>query len=249
MRPATSTFLHKGFMIAQCRMNGSKESDARIKGRRHHRKCPTLAGACHTKCLPVILRQSTDEIYCTQSTDNHPVIIEIPQIIPAESPITIQCTIHQVIIKRLLHSNGNTVDANFQCDCTLFRCINITGIRTNTCTGHTQQSRILTFFFRHTKDTVETGTPTICLKAYMINIDCCSASFGKQSHQGLKRCPAGAFQLFHPKFTKIRGKLRNRLQLFGSISSGRQSFVFTVTYMCRHFATQESGCLHRPLQL
>ena len=83
MRPATSAFLHKGFMIAQCRMNGSKESDARIKGRRHHRKCPTLAGACHTKCLPVILRQITDEIYCTQSTDNHPVIIEIPQIIPA----------------------------------------------------------------------------------------------------------------------------------------------------------------------
>ena len=132
------------------------------------------------------------------------------------------------------------MNTDFQYDALSRSRISIAGIRAYTRTRYTEQSRILTFFYRYTQDAIHLRAPSVVVITYFIYILILGTTL-RQKHLGrIEVILSSLIQCLLPESIEILRFLCERLDLLWRETCRAKSLVILSIYMSDNLEAVEA---------
>ena len=201
-------------MVATSGMDGGITSDAFVESGTGQREESALTGPRYRKLLTIPRGVLFDIVNGSDTTDDDTLVIAVVTIVHAPIPVVHQGTVEYVVVNLLVHRDGNAVNTDFECDSPLRGSIDVTPIRANTGTRHTQQSGITSLFDRNTENAVGAPVPLDILERHLIDVDILRTTLRQETLRGIEVNLASLADGILPIFAEVLRQDGSRLQAF-----------------------------------
>ena len=255
VRPPTSHALQRSRVVAASSVDGRITSDAFVESCTSQREESALAGTRNGELLSIPRCVLFNIVNGPDTTDDNTLVVAVVAIVHPPIPVVHQGSVEHVVVNLLVHRDGNAVNTNLQCNRTLRGRIDVTTIRTNTGTRHTQQSGITPCFrwiglgfHRNTENAVGAPVPLNILERHLIDVDILRTTLRQEALRGVEVYFASLADGVLPIFAEVLRHDGSRLQAFRREGRAASTLIFLAIDGGFYVDPIETGLRHLAFQ-